>query len=252
MEQHSIIGDTEGDTEKVKEFWQDRGNQSDVSDKEVTHHDFWQRHLEIELIKKFLVHSARVLDVGCGNGYTTNHIAPMVREIVGIDFSENMINRAIEEGQKKNILDKESIVFKVANVLDLDPSLFGYFDIVISERCLINLDSWENQKKAISKLASVLKPGGLFIFVEGSKNGRERLNEMRKAVGLEAMPSVWHNVDFEEKATLEFLSKFFEINHRLHLGVYDFISRIFHPLLVAPDEPKYDSHVNEVAAKLAL
>jgi len=75
---------------------------------------------------------------------------------------------------------------------------------------------------------------------------------MRKAVGLEAMPSIWHNVEFEEKATLEHLGKFFEIQHRLYRGVYDFISRIVHPLLVAPDEPKYDSHVNEVASKVAL
>jgi len=113
MKQDSIIVDTG----EVKEFWQSRANQSDVSGKEVTHKYFWQRQLEIELINAFLVPSARVLDVGCGNGHTTSHIAPMVREIVGIDFSEKMINGAIEESHKRDVLDNESIVLKLPTYL---------------------------------------------------------------------------------------------------------------------------------------
>lgn len=38
----------------------------------------------------------------------------------------------------------------------------------------------------------------------------------------------------------------------MHFGVYDFISRVVHPLIVAPEQPQYNARINEVAAKLAL
>ena len=79
--------------EVVKEFWESRA-ETPVSDAEVTHADVWQRHLEIETILKFVGQGDRVLDVGCGSGYTTKHIAPHVAEIVGIDYSDAMIRRA--------------------------------------------------------------------------------------------------------------------------------------------------------------
>jgi hypothetical protein len=52
--------------------------------------------------------------------------------------------------------------------------------------------------------------------------------------------------------TLEFLSSFFSLEREIGFGTYDLVSRVVHPLLVAPDEPRYDARINEVAAKVAL
>lgn len=70
-------------------------------------------------------------------------------------------------------------------------------------------------------------------------------------LGLEPMPTVWHNVDFDVEATLAYVERFFVVERRLHFGVYDFVARIVHPLVVAPNAPRYDSPINEIAATLA-
>lgn len=228
---------------KIKEFWEERA-QEGRGENEITHRDIWQRWLEIEYIKAFLDREARVIDIGCGNGHTTGLIAPLVKEVTGIDYSKAMIERARAASPR--------IAFGVCDVMDLGPSGYGTFDVAISERCLINLTSWKDQKKAIGNIASVIKKGGLFLFIEGSQDGRRRLNEARVSIGLDAMPPVWHNLDFDEKKLTAYLKKFFTIEKRLHFGIYDLIARVVHPLLVAPEEPKYEARINEIAAQMAL
>ncbi len=233
---------------EVRLFWSLRAGEA-VGEEEVTHRDVWQRWLEVETIKKFLDKSQRVIDIGCGNGFTTKTIATFVREIVGMDYTEEMIKRAArpEYGQPLH-----NVSFHVGDVMRLSPEMFGLFDLAISERCLINLADWNSQKKAIANIASVIKPGGTLLFIEGSADGRAGLNRLRESVGLEPMPKVWHNIDFEEKQLYNYLNEYFTVGRNIHFGVYDYISRVTHPLLVAPEQPKYDSPMNKVAAYLAL
>jgi SAM-dependent methyltransferase len=234
----------------LQNFWGARAANTETPEEAVTHPDVWQRWLEIESIKRFVRPSDRVLDVGCGNGYTTTHIALLVREIVGIDVSTEMIARA-RSAEGDGVAAPGAMTFTVCDVLELDHADVGLFDVAISERCLINLPGWPEQQRAIANIASVLKPGGRFILVEGSRGGRERLNRLRQAVGLDPMSPVWHNVDFDEEETLAYLGRWFIVEHRLHFGGYDFISRVVHPLVVAPEAPRYDARINQVAAKLA-
>ena len=240
------------DAGRVKEFWQSRAGREDIAEREVTHRDVWQRWLEIELISRFLSRTDRLLDVGCGNGYTTWQVASLVDEVVGIDYSDDMIRRARDWKADGSTTPDARITFAAGDVRALTPSAFGLFDTVLSERCLINLANWDEQRAAIASIATVLEPGGRFILVEGSRDGRDRLNALRASAGLEQMPPVWHNVDFDKPALLEFVRPLFDVESDLHFGVYDFLSRVVHPLVVAPAEPEYDSRINEVAARLAL
>ena len=50
------------------------------------------------------------------------------------------------------------------------------FDLVISQRCLINLSGWEEQQIALAEIARILNPGGRFIMQEGTLQSREALN----------------------------------------------------------------------------
>ena len=229
----------------IKRFWEDRAETPGVADAEVTHADIWQRHLEIETIVTFINRTDRVLDVGCGSGYTTKRLAPHAAEVIGIDYSAAMIRRATADGAT-------SPMFAVKDVLTLKPADFGLFDVVVSERCLINLAGWNEQRAALDNIATVLRPGGRFIFIEGGRQGRDTLNRQRETVGLATMPKVWHNVDFDETETLSYLARDFELQRRVPFGVYDFVARVVHPLLVAPASPAYDHRINEVAASLAL
>ena len=50
-----------------------------------------------------------------------------------------------------SFLDKHNIEFRVVDVTKLDfPD--NSFNIIITERCLINLDSWESQKKSLEEI----------------------------------------------------------------------------------------------------
>ncbi len=233
---------------EIKRHWDDRASDPSLDAAQVTHPDIWQRWLEIELIKTLLPSTARVIDIGCGAGYLAKAIAANVREIVGVDYSEGMIKRANEDpaGVPANSH------FMVADVLNLDEKSLGNFDAALTVRCLINLPEWETQKVALKNIAKVVKSGGLYIFVEGSQGGRESLNRLRESVGLTAMPKVWHNLDFEREKTLDFLREDFTLEREFGFGAYDMIARVAHPLLVAPESPKYESKINEIAAKIAL
>jgi SAM-dependent methyltransferase len=232
---------------QVKKFWETRAQDQSLTDAEATHSDVWQRWLEIETIKPFLRATDSMVDVGCGSGYATRLLAPLVRETLGIDFSEGMIERA-----RVAAAGTSHLRFEVGNALELDVKTLGAFDVALSVRCLINLESWELQQRAIENIARLLKPGGRFIFVEGLADGRRNLNAMRAQMGLSEMPRVWHNVDFEEAQLMPFLDRFFTLDARRHFGVYDFVSRIVHPMAVAPEPPVYDSAINRTAAQLAV
>ncbi len=232
---------------RVREFWDGRALDASNDDSQVTHRDVWQRWLEIETIRQYLRPADRLLDVGCGAGYTTLQVAGDVAEAVGVDFSAEMITRAV-----KASAGRANTRFEQADVMSLAPRTLGTFDVVLSSRCLINLPDWAAQQAALSNIAAMVRPGGRFIFVEGLRDGRDRLNLVRQQMGLDVMPTVWHNVDFVEADLLAFLGRDYTLLDRRHFGVYDFVARIVHPLMVAPAAPEYEARINEVAARAAL
>ena len=132
--------------------------------------------------------------------------------------------------------------------LDFSP---GTFDVAISQRCLINLPNWEAQAQAIATVSKVLKPRGIFFLQEGSRQGRERLNQFREALGLCRMPEVDYNLDFDEERLWPLVHRWFEIVQVERFGLYDLISRIIHPLLVSPSEPSYDAKINDIARRIS-
>ena len=232
----------------VKSFWDSRAADPSLDAAQVTHPDVWQRWLEIETIKRLVSRRDRVIDIGCGAGYATRQLASCVAEILGTDYSSGMIARARadRDGVPPNAR------FEVADVLELSPDKFGLFDVAMSVRCLINLPDWKTQQRALTNIARIVRPGGLYVFVEGSRDGRAALNRLREAAGLEAMPTVWHNLDFERTELLGFLDGYFTLEREIGFGTYDLIARVAHPLLVAPNAPTYTARINEIAARIAL
>src|SRR5437870_13712125 len=82
--------------DQVKEMWSERATLI-ANDSCVTHRDLFQRKLEIDVIVPHLLPTDDVLDMGCGNGWTTSQLAPHCRRITGMDYSEEMIARATRE-----------------------------------------------------------------------------------------------------------------------------------------------------------
>jgi SAM-dependent methyltransferase len=230
----------------VKQFWDNRAIDASLDDNEVTHRDIWQRWLEIDTIVSYLRKTDALVDVGCGAGYATRIYAEHVGSAVGLDFSAEMIQRA----QSKQVASKP-IEFFEHDILG-DPGKWRQaFDVALSVRCLINILDAEKQRIAIDNIAQMLKPGGRFLFVEGVQEGRHALNDLRNEVGLPTMPTVWHNLDFKIGETLDYLQRDFQLLERRSFGTFDLISRVAHPLMVWPEDPKYAAKINEVGARLS-
>lgn len=213
----------------------------------ATHRDRFQRHLELEqVVNNWPGNMPRVLDVGCGMGWTSNAIASRSSEVVAIDRSPEMI-----AGAKAQFGQSSNVRYEFGDVRSLPEDWSASFDLVLSQRCLINLSGWEEQRIALDEIARVLKPGGRLILQEGTKQGREALNELRLHMGLPRMPEVIFNRDLDEDVLWPYLRLHFRLISERRFSLYDLISRVVHPLLVVPEEPKYDSPINEVAALLA-
>jgi SAM-dependent methyltransferase len=105
-----------------------------------------------------LVRGKRVLDAGCGSGYSALLLfadALKSCEYVGVDIS-TAVDVARERFREKGYPGDF-----VQTPLELVPKELGPFDIIFSEGVLHHTDSTEN---AVRSLSRHLKPGGLFMF----------------------------------------------------------------------------------------
>jgi SAM-dependent methyltransferase len=185
-----------------------------------------------------------VLEVGCGRGETVRLVSQRIRLMVdAIDSSPEMIAAA----QKGAPTDVE---FMVADVMDIPRDLRDY-DVIYSQRCLINLPSWDAQEQAIDAIAERLFTGGRFLMCEHSQNGVNAINEARQALGLTAIEPPWHNRYFrdEELATITSLALLRCVPFS---ATYYFLSRVLNAKLSADQgkAPEYDAPINQLALTL--
>lgn len=220
-----------------------------------TSRDFHLRELEIDFILKN-VYPGRILDVGCGNGYTGLRIAEAMKATVtGMDFSQSMIDGGKHLKRKYIGRLRGSMNFVMGDIRKL-PFNSKSFDIVISERGLLNLPSRECQYNTILEIVRVLDRNSLYIMIEGARGGLRNLNRLRNKVGLDSIEDIskdhpW-SLKFEEEEIDAFLKQHFFVAKEQYFGTYMLISKIVHPILVYPNKPKFDAKINEIAKKISM
>ena len=253
-------------SEKIKQYWNQQGKLARESiekirvldgDKNVfqdsqggTLKDFNLRECEIRALIKYLREGALVLDIGCGSGYATVELAKRCKGLVikGVDYSEEMIESANQLLFRQETDIKERVAFSLMNVLELNVD--EKFDFVLTERCLINLDTWEKQERAIHNVAGLLRDKGFFLMLEGTLQGLENLNRLRAKVGLDVIPVSWHNLFLDEEKLIDFIREkeglaLQEIDN--FSSTYMMISRVVHPAIM---EPRYDAEINKIALEM--
>ena len=178
-------------TEKIKSFWDERADIWGVA-WQATLGERWLRMTEIKRVMKYIKRCKprRVLDVGCGNGFSTKRYAkkfPQI-EFIGLDYSEKMISHAKSEPIR-------NCTFVVGDVLNSDTFPSGKFDIVTTQRCIQNLPDYESQVKAINNLHAKKSSGGVLLLMECSRDGVEQLNNLRMKLRMKPMENImpWHN-----------------------------------------------------------
>ena len=102
----------------------------------------------------------RVLDIGCGFGDTTQHIAELVGpegEVVGVDAAERFIETARAESAAAGV---SNVRFEVADV-QTDPLGEG-FDVAFSR---MGVMFFASPVPAMRNIRAALKPGGRLVMV---------------------------------------------------------------------------------------
>ncbi|MCH2075757.1 MAG: class I SAM-dependent methyltransferase [Rhodobacteraceae bacterium] len=110
----------------------------------------------LERTKSYLKADDNVLEIGCGTGSTALLIAPHVATITASDLAPGMIEIANEKRAEEGV---ENITFQVAQAQDHSQEGTTY-DAVLAHNLLHLVPSLD---QTLEHLASVTKPGGVFI-----------------------------------------------------------------------------------------
>jgi SAM-dependent methyltransferase len=115
------------------------------------------------VLERLPLDGARVIDIGCGEGWLTHLVAPKTITTVGIDPSATALERArAANGSGKGIFVQAS-----ADDLPIDPAsvdLATYYNSLHHVPATI-------RDKALAETARVLAPGGLLCIVEPEASG---------------------------------------------------------------------------------
>src|SRR5918995_6275548 len=93
---------------------------------------------------------ARALEIGCGAGWFTRHLARVTDEVVALDIAPSAIARARASG-----LDLEVVDFRVTNIMEYDLRVEGPWDLVVMSETIYYL-GWLYPFFDIAWLASEL------------------------------------------------------------------------------------------------
>lgn len=237
--------------DQILEFWNKRANLGALAGT----NDIGLKQLEMQTLSGYVNDDQKVLDFGCGSGTTAFFLAEnQSLEITGMDFSPEMVKEANQERDLRGIspLKLNFAVQDICKINELLEVQTTPYDIVITERVLINLETWEEQENAIRQLIKLLRPGGIYLMCENLRDGLDNLNTMRTSVGLEAITSPWHNryLNQDEVAEIDFAEL---IEYRDFTSVYYLFSRVINAWLAKEqdEDPKYDAPINKLALELS-
>jgi ubiquinone/menaquinone biosynthesis C-methylase UbiE len=245
--------------EEIKKYWEERAKQN-YQKNTATTDDVHLRNLEIstliETIRQLKSKNyKKVLDIGCGDGFSTLNIAHQFPEYFfsGMDFSKTMIEIAKKNLESHKEL-KNNVIFFVGDVTKLNDVLSdSKFDIVISDRCLINLESSQYQYNAISEISNHLTENGYFIAIENFIEGQNCMNNARKIMGLPEIPIRWHNKYFIEDEFLNMTNNFFtQVIIKDFSSSYYFATRIIYSKMcqMRGETPDYNHEIHQLAVNL--
>ena len=101
-----------------------------------------------------------VLDLGCGPGFYSLMFGSRGLNVIGIDYSDKMVEQATQNAKDRNI-DAKFLKMDAQNLEFTDNS----FDLVVSRDMFWCL---EHPEKAYSEIIRVLRPGGVAIVSDGN------------------------------------------------------------------------------------
>lgn len=127
------------------------------------HHIFKINQAQIDFIKTTLpTNDAKIVEIGCGIGTLSFELAPLYRQIIGIDLDAEMI--AMAKSNDKNTA--QNIKFLPMNMLELDANFEenSIDGIICFGNTLVHLSSLEQVSDLLLKTKSILKSDGKLLL----------------------------------------------------------------------------------------
>ena len=201
---------------KIDEYWE-KPDTISLLDKNL-------RKLETDFVLSFLGSDDELADFGCGDGESTVHYASKVRTCLALEHSSNLREKAAMRFKDAGL---RNITLVPGDALDLS-AYEAKFNVVVTQRVIINFMTFEEQKKVIQNIWQSLRPGGRYIMVENTFEGFEALNSIRRSVGLSNLQlHDWHNYFLHLDKFTEFLEGKFVIEQTHTFNLYYLLTRVF-------------------------
>jgi 2-polyprenyl-3-methyl-5-hydroxy-6-metoxy-1,4-benzoquinol methylase len=135
--------------DELAAFWDDR----------VEAGSTWQRHLIQPAVERLLLlqPGERVLEIACGNGEFARRMSELGGQVLAVDFSDGMLERARAHGG--DIDYRRTDAMDQAAILALGER--GSFDAVVCNMAIMDMESIEPM---VAASAGLLTPAGRFVF----------------------------------------------------------------------------------------
>lgn len=152
------------------------------------------------ILKKNGITDGLVLDLGCGTGSMTEELASRGYDMIGVDYSEDMLEIAMEKKAESN----HDILYLLQDMREFE--LYGTVRAIVSACDSVNYIIEEEELEEVFRLVNnYLDPNGLFLFDFNTEyKYREILGEQTIAEDREDCSFIWENYYYEEDQINEY------------------------------------------------
>lgn len=113
-----------------------------------------------ETLRDRALNEARCLDIGCGGGFLTHHLAREGHRVTGLDLSGPSLEHARAQDATGAVRYVQGDAYRL-------PFEAGDFDVVT---CFDFLEHVSEPERVVAEASRVLRPGGLFFYHTFSRN----------------------------------------------------------------------------------
>lgn len=140
--------------------------------------------IEFEKIRKTLAQQPfkRVLDLGCGGGHVTYHIAPYIEHVIAYDLTPEMVQLVVEQAWERGLNHVVGQQGAAENLAFADQSICA----VVSR---YSAHHWQNVPQAMNEIYRVLKPRGQVILIDILGNQQPVLDTFLQSIEMIRDPS---------------------------------------------------------------
>ena len=157
------------------------------------------------ILRKYGIENDLVLDLGCGTGTLTELLAKEGYDMIGIDYSQEMLARAMEKRDETGL----QILYLLQDMREFE--LYGTVKAIVSVRDSLNyLLEEEDVIETFRLVNNYLDPKGLFIFDFNTVyKYKEVIGDATVAENREDCSFIWENYYHEEDEINEYEVTFF-------------------------------------------